>query len=154
MRVTALGLVAGLLLPCAAALAGGPQTAKPKDGDYVKFEARGTIQKSTQAVPTDEDVFVPGPNPCAAGFLFEKEMETYKFRLASARLQPRIFWEPPPAAKATYTLRLRPGEEWELDIDDRFADLFDRQVGKRVTIVGTAKGKRVRVVSINGLTLE
>src|SRR5262245_64514387 len=121
MRVTALGLVAGLLLPCAAALAGSPQTAKPKDGDYVKFEARGTIQKSPQAVPADEDVFVPGPNPCAGGFLFEKEMEAYEFRLASARLQPRLFRKPLPAAKATYSLRVRGAGEWAVDVDDRFA---------------------------------
>jgi hypothetical protein len=154
MRLTVLGLVVGMVLPCAAARAGNPQAAGPKAGDYVKLEARGTVQKSCQVVPADEDVFVPGPNPCAAGFLFEKEMEAYRFRLATARLQPRLFGKPPPAAKATYTLRLRDGDEWELDIDDRFADLFDRQVGKQVTVVGAAKGKRVRVVSVNGLTLE
>jgi hypothetical protein len=154
MRILALGLIFGLLLRCAAALAGGPQTAKPKDGDYVKFEARGTIQKSSQAVPANEDVFVPGPNPCAGGFLFEKEMEAYKFRLASARLQPRLFRKPLPAAKTTYSLRVRGAGEWELDLDDRFAELFDRQVGKQVTVVGMVKGGRVRVVSVNGLRLE
>jgi hypothetical protein len=44
--------------------------------------------------------------------------------------------------------------EWELDIEDRFTALFDRQIGKQVTIVGTLKGKRVRVVSVNGLSLK
>jgi hypothetical protein len=154
MRLTALGLVAALLPPCAAARAGEPQAAGPKAGDYVKLEARGTVQKSSEVAPADEGVFVPGPNPCAAGFLPEKEMEAYKFRLATARLQPRLFRQPPPAAKATYSLRVRGGGEWELDIDDRFAGLFDRQVGKQVTVVGTVEGRRLRVVSVNGLALE
>jgi hypothetical protein len=154
MRITVLGLVAVALLPCAAARADDPQKARPKDRDFVKIEARGTVQKSAEAVPSLPDVFVTPPNPCAAGFLFEKEMERYKFQLAAARIQPRIYWQPQPAAKATYSLRVRDGGEWELDIDDRFADLFDRQVGKQVTIVGTVIGKRVRVVNINGLTLE
>src|SRR5262249_62251316 len=122
MRTTVLGLVAVLLLPCPAARAGKPQTARPKDGDYVKLEARVAVQKSSRAAPAREEVFVTPPNPCAAGFLFEKEMERYKFQLASARIQPRLFWKPQPAAKATYSLRVRGGGEWELDIDARFAD--------------------------------
>ena len=102
MRITVLSLVVVLLLSCAAALAGNPR--KAKDGDYVRIEARGTVQKSAEAVPTWPDIFVTPPNPCAAGFLFEKEMERYKFQLASARIQPRIYWkQPPPASKATYS---------------------------------------------------
>jgi hypothetical protein len=154
MRLTVLGLVAVLLPPCAPARAGKPQAARPKAGDYVLVEARGTVQKSFQDVPAPAEVFATPPNPCAAGFLFEKEMERYQFQLASARLQPRIFWQPPLAAKATYSLRVRGGGEWELDIEDRFADLFDRQVGKQVTVVGAVQGKRIRVVSVNGLALE
>jgi hypothetical protein len=154
MRAPVLGVVALLLLACAAARADKPKTDRPKDGDDVKVEVRGTVLKSSQDAPARGEVFVEPPNPCAGGFLFEKEMEAYKFRLAVAKVQPRIYWQPPPAAKATYSLRVRDGGEWELDVDDRFADLFERQVGKQVTVVGTVKGKRVRVASVNGLALE
>jgi hypothetical protein len=155
MRILILGLVAGLLLPSAAARADKPQTARPKDGDYVKVEARGTVWKSSQAASTQQEVFVRPPNICAGSYFFEKDVERYKAELELAKvLRPRNPWQPQPAAKATYSLRVRDGGEWELDIDDRFADLFDRQVGKHITIVGTVKGKRARVVSVNGLTLE
>jgi len=56
--------------------------------------------------------------------------------------------------KSTFSIRVRGGGEWELDIDDQFVDLFAKQVGRQVTIVGKLKGKRVRVTSINGLVLE
>src|SRR5262245_33699446 len=124
MRLTVLSLVAVLLLPCAVARAGKPKTVRPKDGDYVKIEARGTVQKSSRAVSTRPDVFVCPPNPCAAGFLFEEEMKRYKFQLGSARIQPRLVWQPQPEEKSTYSIRVRDGGEWELDIDDRFAELF------------------------------
>src|SRR5207248_1435597 len=101
MRLTVLGLLAGVLPPCAAALAGNPQAAGPKDGEFIKLEARGTVRKSSPAAPAREEVFVLPPNPCAGSYFFEKEMEAYTLRLELAKVQPRIARQPRPAPRAT-----------------------------------------------------
>lgn len=159
MRIVVLSIVL-LSLPIPRATAVEDKTRKGTASDYIKVEARGTIHKTSQTIATpakQTEYFAAPPNICAGSIFFEQDVQRYKTQLAMARalagVTPRVTLEPQ-ATKEIYSLRVRGGKDLELDIDDEFAPLFAKQVGKQVTIVGKQKGMRVRVTSVNGLTLE
>jgi hypothetical protein len=56
--------------------------------------------------------------------------------------------------RAYYTIKIKNGGEWRLELDDVGEKLLQRNVGKQIEITGTLGGHGIRVKTINGLSVE